>query len=469
MKKATLLCGIAITMALAASAQTKDGGLSADQLKAITQQSAVNNPAQRALANAIRTNSIDDLAHGEGFLTDVPSQFNVETTKQSIMNQKSSGRCWMFSGLNVLRSDFAREDKDGKVVELSQDYLFIYDQLEKANLMLQGTIDTAKKPINDPDVVFFFHHPISDGGTFCGILDLVRKYGVVPKTVMPETYSAESTSRIDKLVSSKLREYGLKLRKMVSDNKKPAAIKAEKTEMLKTIYRMLTTAYGVPPTEFTYTHRDKNGKLIGEAKTYTPLSFAEEIGALKTLDEGYVMFMNDPRYEYHKVYEVELDRHTYDGRNWRYLNLPMDEIEALAIDALKADQKMYSSYDAGKFLDRKRGYASLDNFDYASLMQTDFPMTKAERINTYDSGSTHAMTLTAVNIGADGKPTAWKVENSWGADSGQKGCVVMTPEWFREYMFRLVVPVRFVSDKQKEMYKQKPVMLKYDDALFEDK
>lgn len=468
MKTSMILCAMAFS-AMVASAQTANGGLDAAQIKEITSRSGVDSPAQKALTTAIRMNPIDQLAKGEAQLKPVPSQFSVETKKQSIHNQKSSGRCWMFSGFNVLRSDFAAADTLGRVVEFSQGYLFVYDQLEKANLMLQGVIDTAKKPLTDQEVDFFFSHPISDGGTYCGVIDLVRKYGLVPMEVMPETYSAESTSRIDRLVASKLREYGLKLRKMVADGKKPAEVKKEKTDMLKTVYRMLTMAYGVPPVEFTYCHHDKDGKPVGEEKQYTPMSFAEEVGALKTLNDGYLMVMNDPRNPYHKVYEIEYDRHTYDGTNWRYLNLPMEEVEALAIEALKGGQKMYSSYDVGKFLDSKRGFASLENFDYASLFQTDFNMNKAERISTHDSGSTHAMTLAAVNLDANGKPTAWKVENSWGTDSGQKGCIVMTADWFREYMFRLVVPVKYASDSLMKEYRQKPVMLKYDDALFSDK
>lgn len=186
------------------------------------------------------------------------------------------------------------------------------------------------------------------------------------------------------------------------------------------------------------------------------------------LKNTFIMVMNDPRNEYNKVYEIQYDRHTYDGLNWRYLNLPMEEIEKLAIAALKDGKKMYSSYDVGKFLDRPRGYASLENFDYGSLFMTEFPMTKAERLLTRDSGSTHAMTLSAVNLDANGAPTAWKVENSWGADSGQKGCLVMTADWFREYMFRLVVDKKYASKDILKLAEQKPVMLKYDDALFED-
>ena len=163
---------------------------------------------------------------------------------------------------------------------------------------------------------------------------------------------------------------------------------------------------------------------------------------------------------------MEYDRHTYDGHNWKYVNLPMDDIEQMAIAALKDGRKMYSSYDVGKFLDRKRGYADTENFDYGSLFGTTFGMNKAERISTFDSGSTHAMTLTAVDLDAKGKARKWKVENSWGADWGQKGCLIMTDRWFREYMFRLVVPNEYVPDKVMKAYQTQPVMLMPEDPLF---
>lgn len=463
--KKTFLSALLFGTALMAAAQTKDGGISKDMLRQIQVQPA-ETPVVRALQNAIQNNSIDLLAKGKAQREDVPQEFSVETRQQSITNQKSSGRCWMFSGLNVLRNNFALAN-EGKEVMFSQDYLFFWDQLEKSNLMLQGIIDTASKDALDPEVQFFFQSPIGDGGTFCGVSDLVDKYGLVPSCVVPETFTSENTSRMSRLLSSKLREYALKLRAMVAAGKTAKEVKAEKTEMLKTIYGMLCLAYGEPVKEFTYAHRDKNGKIVGEEKKYTPLSFAEECGATK-LKGSFVMVMNDPRHEYNKVYEIQYDRHTYDGQNWRYLNLPMEEIEKLAIAALKDGKKMYSSYDVGKFLDRTRGFASLDNFDYASLFQTEFPMNKAERLLTRDSGSTHAMTLTAVNLDANGVPTAWKVENSWGKESGQKGCLVMTAEWFREFMFRLVVDKKYASKELLKLADQKPVMLKYDDALFLD-
>jgi bleomycin hydrolase len=229
---------------------------------------------------------------------------------------------------------------------------------------------------------------------------------------------------------------------------------------------MLQLTMGVPPQTFTYAFKNEKGKTVGEAKEYTPQSFYKEVVG-QQLNGTFIMVMNDPRREYYKTYEVELDRHTYDGHNWKYVNLPMDDIEEMAINALKAGHKLYSSYDVAKMLDRKRGYADTENFDYGSLFGTTFGMDKAERISTFDSGSTHAMTLTAVDLDKKGKATKWKVENSWGATWGQQGCLIMTDRWLRDYMFRLVVPNEFVTPKVKQAWQTAPVMVMPEDPLFQ--
>ena len=458
-----LLLGMMLMGTLTVGAQTKDGGISKQMLQQIEKQNAPS-ASDRALRNALASNAIDALAKNQQNAGALDTYFSVETKKQSITNQKSSGRCWMFSGLNVLRANFAKRT-DSLKVTFSQDYLFFYDQLEKANLMLQGAIDTGKKPIDDLRVQFFFHHPLNDGGTFCGVADLTEKYGLVPTEVQPETFSAENTSRMSRIIASKLREFGLELRKMVAEGKKAKDIQQRKTEMLSEVYHMLVITLGEPVKEFTYAFRDKNGKALTPAKKYTPQSFYQEVVGDK-LNGTFIMVMNDPRRDYYKTYEVEYDRHTYDGHNWKYLNLPMEEIEQLAIASLKDGRKLYSSYDVGKQLDRKRGYADTENFDYASLFGTTFNMNKAERIATFDSGSTHAMTLTAVDLDAQEQPLKWKVENSWGSDSGYQGCIIMTARWFREYMFRLVVDKQYVSEKLLKDYEQKPIMVMPEDPLF---
>lgn len=464
MNKKTITFVFCLASAPVLMAQNQPGGISSAMLKKI-ETSQKSSPAERALANAFASNNIDDLARNHARQGAFNTYFSNETPKQSIQNQESSGRCWMFSGLNVLRANFAKAHNDTLAVEYSHAYLFFYDQLEKANLMLQAVIDNAKLPIEDAKVQFFFKNPINDGGTFCGVADLAEKYGLVPKSVQPETYSSENTRTMAKLVSRKLREDGLELRKMVAEKKSSKAINDRKTEMLSTIYHLLTLTLGKPVETFTYAFTDKNGKVVGEPKQYTPRSFYDETVG-KPLNGTFLMVMNDPRHPYYKTYEVKYDRHTYDGHNWTYLNLPMDEIAQLAIASIKDGHKMYSSYDVGKQLDRKRGYLDLDNYDYASLTGVTYNMDKADRIRTFDSGSTHAMTLAAVDLDKQGKPVKWKVENSWGPSYGYQGYLIMTNRWFNEYLFRLVVDKKYASEKILKAAEQKPIMLMQDDPLF---
>jgi len=233
--------------------------------------------------------------------------------------------------------------------------------------------------------------------------------------------------------------------------------------MLKTIYRLLVLNLGEPPTEFSWTQKDNSGKPLSTS-TYTPASFFQKF--VNEDFNNYVMLMNDPTREYFKVYEIEYDRHVYDGQNWKYLNLPMDEITKMAITSIKDSTTLYFSCDVGKFLNRDKGYLDLDNFDYSSLMGTSFGMNKKQRIETFASGSSHAMTLCAVDLDTNNNPLKWMVENSWGSSYGFNGFLIMTNEWFNEYMFRLVVEKKYIPDNILKMLDQKPILLPPWDPMF---
>ena len=465
MKKLSLfiICVAAFVMAAQAQTITKDGGLSMQQINML-RGSYQSNPTNKALRNAINSNDISKLAVNYENNTAFNADISHTVPSKAITNQESSGRCWMFTGMNVLRNKAIRKYDLPADFQFSQCYTFFWDQLEKANLFLQSVLDTRAKSMEDETVQWLFKNPIGDGGQFTGVANLMTKYGAVPKEAMPETYNSNHTSRMSELIKLRLREDGLRLREMCNNKSMTEAkLQATKMEMLETIYRMLSYTLGEPPTEFTWTQRNSKGEVVSTEK-YTPMTFFN-----KFVNEdfaNYYMVMNDPTREYYKVYEIAYDRHVYDGQNWKFLNLPMPEISRMAIASIKDSTMMYFSCDVAKFLDRDKGYMDINNYDYGALFGTTFGMNKKERISTYASGSSHAMTLCGVDLDANGNPTKWMVENSWGSNRGHNGFLIMTDEWFNEYMFRLVVESKYIPSATLKLFDQKPILLPAWDPLF---
>ena len=453
MMKTTILTAASLLLSLTVSART-DGGITAGMLEEFRNNVTLD-AAGKAVRNALNAADINVLAVNAENAAMIDTEFSDKVESKGITDQKRSGRCWLFTGLNVLRADVISK-YSLKEFTFSQSYCFFWDQLEKSNLFLQAVIDTRDRAMDDREVDWLFSHPIGDGGTFTGVANLVMKYGLVPSSAMPESRIAESTSQMSRHLATILRQDGLELRRNPENVKKSeleAFLQKRKTGMLSEIYRFLTLCLGVPPTEFEW-----------EGKKYTPRGFYDEILGYD-LNNNYVMLMNDPLREYGKVYEIKYDRHLYDGQNWLYLNLPVERIKEMAIASIRADRAMYFSCDVRKFYLRDKGVLDLKNYDYESLLGIRFPMTKAERVLVHDSGSSHAMTLMAVDV-KDGKPVKWMVENSWGPKAGWKGHLIMTDEWFDEYMFRLVVERRFVPADLQKALDQKPVQLPVWDPMY---
>ena len=455
--KKMFLTALLMAGVLGASAQNKEGGISEDMLSRI-RQSYTASPEQKAVKNALASNSIATLAINADNLAMIDTHFSHRVETKGITDQKGSGRCWLFTGLNVLRAKMISK-YDLPSFEFSQNYNSFYDLLEKSNLFLQAMIDNRDLPLEDRKIDWLMKNAIGDGGQFTGVSNLIMKYGVVPKAAMPETFQSNNTSQMQNILRLKLREFGLELREL-----KPAKAAKRKEEMLSEIYCILVKCLGVPPTEFEWARYDKAGNLVSK-KTYTPKSFYEEyIG--EELEKNYIMVMNDPSREYNKVYEIEYDRHVYDGENWLYINLPIEQIKPMAIASIKDNTAMYFSCDVGKFIDRANGTLDIANFDYASLFNTSFPMDKKQRIQTFSSGSSHAMTLIAVDLDENGEAKKWMVENSWGAASGYQGNLIMTDEWFNEYMFRVVLERKYVPEDILRLLEQEPILLPAWDPMF---
>lgn len=460
MKKHILTLGVAAIAALGAMAQTPGGGIDSLMMQRL-RAGYTPTAADKALRNALNGSDLDKLALNAEAVS-VDNNFSNRVPSRGITDQKSSGRCWLFTGLNVLRSQMMRDNDLGELY-LSQAYNFFFDQLEKSNLFLQSIIDSADKPMDDRRVDFLFRSPLNDGGQFTGLSDNISKYGLVPASAMPETWTSNHTSKVSRLLSLKLREDALELREMKRKGAKPAAIQKRKEAMLQEVYQVLCRTIGTPPTEFTWTRKNSKGQVV-DTRTYTPQTFYQEYAG-NDLKNNYIMVMNDPTRPYWKLYEIDLDRHVYDGENWTYVNLPIETIKEMAIASIKDSTMMYFSCDVGKFLDRERGVLDPDNFDYESLLGVKFNMNKADRIRTYGSASSHAMTLVAVDLDTEGKPTKWLVENSWGKGPND-GHLIITDSWFNEYMFRLVVDKKYAPQQVIDVLKQKPTLLPAWDPMF---
>ncbi len=451
------LAVLSIASIFTLGAQSREGGITPEMLSVI-RTGYTGTPAQKAAKNALARNSIAALTYNADNASMMDTHFSHQVRTVGITDQQSSGRCWLFTGLNVLRAKMI-DKYDLASFEFSQNYSSFYDLLEKSNLFLQAIIDTRDLAIDSREVEWLLKNPISDGGQFTGVSNLLMKYGAVPKSVMPETYQSNNTSQMATILKLKLRQYALALREM-----RPAEAARSKVEMLTEIYRILVECLGEPPTEFEWTMYNKAGEAVS-TKTYTPQSFYEEYVG-EDLENNYVMVMNDPTREYGKVYEIEYDRHVYDGENWLYINLPIERIKEMAIASIKDNTALYFSCDVNKYINSSLGTLDLANIDYESLFDTDFPMNKRERVQTFASGSSHAMTLIAVDLDEAGTPKKWMVENSWGASSGYRGNLIMTDEWFEEYMFRLVVEKKYVPADVMSMLNQEATMLPPWDPMF---
>lgn len=416
----------------------------------------------KALMNAVTNNEIKKLALNRKNIYRQDYYFSHQVKTKGITDQKSSGRCWLFAALNVLRPK-VMEKYNIDEFEFSQNFSFFFDQLEKANFFLEEIIATAANPLDDRKIEWLLKNAITDGGVWNMFVDITEKYGLAPKSAMPESYNSENTNQMLKLIRMKLREDAMELRAMRHKGESVENCYKRKLAMLAEIYKMLAITLGEPPEEFLWRYKDKNGNL-SQPKSYTPKSFYKEVVALNLKD--YVQIMNDPSREYYQVYEIEYDRNMSSGNNWRYINLPVEEIKDFAKASIIGNEAMYFSCDVSQQLNSDDGTLDVNNYDYESLFGIKFGMDKKQRIQTYESGSSHGMSLIGVDLDANGKPVKWLLENTWGPSKGHNGYLIMTDEWLTEYMFRIVVHKKFITEKILKILEQPAIKLPPWDPMF---
>lgn len=413
-------------------------------------------PKNKVINNAMMANGIHATIVKNKAIVKMNPVFSEELNTEKVANQKQSGRCWIFAAMNTFRHRLnARFNL--KDFELSQNYMMFWDKLEKSNYFLESILQTSDEPLNGRLLSWFLTHPQQDGGQWDMLVALVEKYGVVPKQVMPETFQSSQSKELNSVLDAKLRESAYQLRCLRKNGKSDKDLAEAKINILGDIYTILAFSLGEPPKKFDFEYRDEN-KVFHREENITPQAFFKTYVQVD-LDD-YVSIINAPTEDkpYGKTYTVKYLGNVVGGKPIKYLNVDMKTLKNLAISQIKDKETVWFGSDVVRYSDRKEGILDTDLYDYETAFGTNFALNKTERLNYKESSLTHAMVLTGVNL-INGQANRWKVENSWGEDSGYKGYFVMSDNWMDEYTYQVVVNRKYLSDELRDAYDQTPIEL----------
>ncbi len=414
------------------------------------------NDKQRALQRAVWKNGIKASAENEAAVVENTPLFSLDLATGKVANQKKSGRCWMFAALNTVRHQMTTNFQL-KDFELSQNYTYFWDKYEKANYFYDNIIATAQEPVTSRKVAFLLATPQQDGGQWDMVVSLFKKYGMVPKTAMPETASSENSSELNATLNQLLRKQAITLRHLVANQASADDIDQHRQAFLQDVYNVLAMSLGLPPEHFDFEFRDTEGNFVHE-KAMTPQAFFEKYGRMDFDD--YVSIINAPTADkpFMQTYTVDMLGNVVDGKPVKYLNLPMSELKELALKQLQAGESVWFGCDVGQSSIRDKGIMAANAYDLNALFDVDFDMTKAQRLTYGESMMTHAMVLTGADL-VDQVPTKWKVENSWGDKVGADGFFVMSDAWMDQYTYQIVVRKDLLSTQQQAALATEPKVL----------
>ncbi|HFI0902576.1 TPA: aminopeptidase C [Streptococcus suis] len=415
------------------------------------------NPSLQATENAVSHNGLLKSLETRQSAIDNDYVFSIDLTKDAVSNQKASGRCWMFAALNTFRhkliSDFKLEN-----FELSQAHTFFWDKYEKSNWFLEQIIATADQEIGSRKVKFLLDTPQQDGGQWDMVVALFEKYGVVPKSVYPESISSSASRELNQYLNKLLRQDAQILRDLLIKGASPEEIQTQKENLLQEIFNFLAVNLGLPPRSFDFAYRDKDNVYHRDTNV-TPQAFYEKYVGLKLSD--YVSIINAPTTDkpYNKSYTVELLGNVVGAPAVRYLNVEMNRFKELAIAQLKAGESVWFGSDVGQSSNRQTGIMATNTYDFSSGLGIHFHQDKAGRLDYSESLMTHAMVLTGVDLDDNEQPLKWKVENSWGDKVGDKGYFVASDSWMDEYTYQIVVRKEFLTQEELAAYQAQPQVL----------
>ena len=411
-------------------------------------------PSNKVAQNAVTNVQLPDLTLNRDLVQDIDDSFSIKLDDWKVTAQMRSGRCWLFATLNLFRVG-AMKKMNLKNFEFSQAHTHFWDKFERSNHLLEAIIETSDRPVDDRTIHFLLSDPIGDGGQWNMAMNLVRKHGLVPKTAYPESNSSSATRWMNAELKDILRSSASEIRAIIDGGGTVEEARAHKEKRIADIWRMLCIHLGTPPKTFNWQWRDKDGEFHRNGRM-TPQQFAAEFVDIEW--EDYVCIVNDPRNEYYRTYTVDFLQNVAGGPPVVYLNVPSKEMKAITLKLLEDGMPVWMGCDVGKEMDRKRGLWDADLFDVEGLYGVEYGMDKADRLRHNQTMMTHAMLFTGVDV-VNGRPRRWRVENSWGQDTGQKGYYTMNDSWYDQYMFEIAAPKDYLTEKMLEGLETEPVVL----------
>lgn len=420
----------------------------------------VSRGTAKVLERAIRKNGIKATSEDPAVSQRLHRVFSHEIKTGKVSNQKHSGRCWSFATLNTLRHQFALTHKV-KDFELSQNYLFFWDRIERANKFFDNILATADRDLHDRLVDYYLKSAESDGGQWANAASIIEKYGVIPHYVMPDTFNTEDTTDIAEVLTYLMKKDELVLRRLVHEKAGNEEIQETRQRMMSDVYRACAYAFGEPPAKFDLEYRDDDHQYHRQA-SLTPLEFYHQY--FKTDLHDYVVVTNAPDHEYGKLYSLPSQDNVNGGIPIQFANVSFKKLQEVVINQLNHDETIWVGNDILQQMDRKRGLMDAKLYHREELLGIDFTMSKKERLATHQAEVTHAMTLTGYNL-VDVQPNRWKIENSWGEKNGDQGYFVMSQDWFEQYTYEAVINKKYLTDEIKQITGQAPIKLAAWDSL----
>jgi len=404
--------------------------------------------------NAVTNVQLPDLTLNRDLVQDIDDSFSTKLDDWKVTAQMRSGRCWLFATLNLLRVG-AMKKMNLKNFEFSQAHIHFWDKFERANHLLEAVIETSDRPVDDRTIHFLLSDPIGDGGQWNMAMNLIRKHGLVPKSAYPESNSSSATRWMNAELKNILRSSACEIRAIVDGGGSIDEARAHKEKRIADIWNMLCIHLGTPPKTFNWQWRDKDNEFHRNGRM-TPQQFATEFVDIDW--ENYVCIVNDPRNEYYQTYTVDFLQNVAGGPPVVYLNVPSKEMKGITQKLLEDGMPVWMGCDVGKGMDRKRGLWDAELFDVGGLYGVEYGMDKADRLRHNQTMMTHAMLFTGVDV-VNGRPRRWRVENSWGQDTGQKGYYTMNDSWYDQYMFEIAAPTSYLNEKMQAGLETEPVVL----------